>query len=116
MVIDTIADDCWLAIITYRGATNPISVGGAVGFPDRSRDRDICQNRRIKSAALNAPTDIAVTFVDYFDPKNRDVQRFDPLTAETQMLIEEAERVASAPVSLVSVGVSHRAVLDRRSW
>jgi adenylosuccinate synthase len=69
-----------------------------------------------KSAALNAPTDIAVTFVDYLDPRNRDVRRFDQLTAETQMFIEEVERVANAPASLVSVGFSHRAVLDRRSW
>jgi adenylosuccinate synthase len=69
-----------------------------------------------KSAALNAPTDIAVTFVDYLDLKNRDVRRFDQLTADTQMFIEEIERVANAPVSLASVGFGHRAVLDRRSW
>jgi hypothetical protein len=38
------------------------------------------------------------------------------VAAETQMLIEEVKRVANAPVSLLSVGFSHRAVLDRRSW
>jgi adenylosuccinate synthase len=69
-----------------------------------------------RSAALNGPTDIAITFADYVDPRNHDVRRFDQLTAETQMFIEEVERVANAPVSLVSVGFSHRAVLDRRSW
>ncbi len=69
-----------------------------------------------RSAALNSPTDIAITFADYLDPKNRDVRRFDQLTEDTQMFIEEVERVANAPVSLVSVGFSHRAVLDRRSW
>src|SRR5258708_40369956 len=49
-----------------------------------------------KSAALNAPTDVAVSFVDYLDPQNRDVRRFDQLTRDSQMFIEEVERVANA--------------------
>ncbi len=40
----------------------------------------------------------------------------DQLTTKTQMLIEEVERVANAPVSLASVGFNHTTLLDRRSW
>jgi adenylosuccinate synthase len=69
-----------------------------------------------RSAVLNSPTDIALTFVDYLAPANRDVHRFDQLTEDSLRFIAEVERVANAPVSLVSVGFSHRAVLDRRSW
>ncbi len=69
-----------------------------------------------RSAALNAPTDVALTFADYLSLDNRKGRRFDQLTAETRMFIQEVQRVANAPVSLVSVGFDHRAVIDRRSW
>lgn len=69
-----------------------------------------------RSAALKAPTDIALTFADYIRIENRDARWFDQLTQDTLMFIQEVERVANAPASLVSVGFNHRAVLDRRSW
>lgn len=69
-----------------------------------------------KSSSLNAPTDIALTFVDYLDAKNRDARRFDQLTDETIRFIEEVERVAFAPVSLISTRFHHRSIIDRRNW
>jgi adenylosuccinate synthase len=69
-----------------------------------------------RSASLNAPTDIALTFADYLDVTNREARRFDQLTQPTLLFIHEAERVAGAPISLVSVGFNHRAVLDHRYW
>ncbi|WP_257461545.1 adenylosuccinate synthetase [Archangium lipolyticum] len=69
-----------------------------------------------KAASLNAPTDVALTFVDYLSAKNRDARRFDQLTGEALRLIEGIERVTGAPVSLVSTRFHSRSILDRRVW
>jgi adenylosuccinate synthase len=69
-----------------------------------------------RAASLNGATDIALTFVDYLDIKNRDARRFDQLKPETIRFIEEVERVACAPVSLISTRFHLRSVIDRRSW
>jgi len=71
-----------------------------------------------KAASLNAPTDIALTFVDYISSENIKARRFEQLTRETIHFIEEVERVASAPVSLISTRFKHgnRSIIDRRAW
>jgi adenylosuccinate synthase len=69
-----------------------------------------------RAARINGATDIALTFVDYLDIRNRDARRFDQLQQETIYFIEEVERVAGAPVSLISTRFDVRSVIDRRSW
>jgi adenylosuccinate synthase len=69
-----------------------------------------------RSASLNAPTDIAVTFADYLGRTNRNARRFDQLTPESIRFLEEVERVATAPVSLISARFHSRGVIDRRAW
>jgi adenylosuccinate synthase len=69
-----------------------------------------------RSTFLNGPTDIALTFVDYLDIKNRDAFRFEQLTPETLRFVEEVERVSGVPVSLISTNFSWRNVIDRRAW
>ncbi|MCI0426409.1 MAG: adenylosuccinate synthetase [Nitrospiraceae bacterium] len=67
-----------------------------------------------KAASLNAPTDIALTFVDYLSIENRKARRFDQLLPESILYIEEIERVSGAPVSLISCEFGW--VIDRRAW
>lgn len=70
-----------------------------------------------RSALINAPTDIALTFVDYIDKDNAAARRFEQLTEETLYFIEEVERVTGAPVTLISTRFHpHRSIIDRRSW
>jgi adenylosuccinate synthase len=69
-----------------------------------------------RAASLNGPTDIAMTFVDYLARKNRDARRYDQLTTETIRFIEEIERVAAAPASLITVRFDYRSIIDRRAW
>jgi len=69
-----------------------------------------------RASALNGPTDIALTFVDYLSAENAEARRFDQLTDDTIRFIEEVENVAAAPVSLLSVGFHTRSIIDRRSW
>ena len=47
-----------------------------------------------QACALNAPTDIVLTFADYIDAKNQSARRFEQLTQDTIKFIEELERVA----------------------
>lgn len=69
-----------------------------------------------RAAELNGATDIALTFADYLDSANRDARRYEQLSAETLRFIEEVERVAQAPVSLVTTRFDIRGVIDRRRW
>lgn len=69
-----------------------------------------------RAASLNGPTDIALTFVDYFTIKNRNARRFEQLSESTIQFIAEVERVASAPVSLIATRFHFRSIIDRRLW
>lgn len=77
-----------------------------------------------KACALNAPTDIVLTFADYLEGENRKARRFEQLGRETIEFVEELERVAQAPVSLINTRFPRepdgtgdlRSVIDRRNW
>src|SRR5260370_18861658 len=69
-----------------------------------------------KAATLNAPSDIALTFVDYIIKRNERARRLEQLSDETIRFVEEIERVASAPVSLIATRFHSRSIIDRRSW
>jgi adenylosuccinate synthase len=69
-----------------------------------------------KAAAINGPTDIAVTFADYIEKANEEARRYEQLTPPTIRFVEEVEHVAAAPVSLISTRFDFRSIIDRRSW
>ena len=70
----------------------------------------------LNSVTLNGPTDIALTFTDYIDHKNADARRFEQLSSDTIRFIQEIERVAACPVSLITTRFHQRSIIDRRSW
>lgn len=76
-----------------------------------------------KACALNAPTDIVLTFADYLKSTNSQARRFEQLDPETIKFVEELERVSQAPVSLINTRFSRdpnasdlRSLIDRRNW
>lgn len=76
-----------------------------------------------KACALNAPTDIVLTFADYLKSANSKARRFEQLDAETIKFVEELERVSQAPVSLINTRFPRdpntsdlRSLIDRRNW
>ena len=69
-----------------------------------------------RSVQLNGPTDIALTFVDYFTVNNRKAYRFEQLDEQTIRFVEEVERVSGRPVTLLSTAFDWRNVIDRRAW
>ncbi|CAG9179968.1 Adenylosuccinate synthetase, organellar chromatophore [Cupriavidus laharis] len=82
--------------------------------PRRIAEFDWAQFRR--SLILNAPTDIALTFADYFGVDNRKAYRYEQLTTDTLRFIEEAEKVGGVPVSMISTAFNDRNIIDRRMW
>jgi len=68
------------------------------------------------SATLNGPTDVALTFVDYVSKTNRSARRFEQLSNDAIGMVAEVETVASARVSLISVGPQPSNIIDRRTW
>jgi adenylosuccinate synthase len=89
-------------------------VGTISGNKRRMAEFDWEQLRR--SAVLNGATDVALTFADYITAENRNARRFDQLSIETKEFIAEVERVANAPVSLISTRFHRFGVIDRRTW
>ena len=69
-----------------------------------------------KAASLNGPTDIALTFADYLAKSNQHARRFEQLDHATIRFVEEVEKVAASPVSLISVRFAYRSIIDRRAW
>jgi adenylosuccinate synthase len=69
-----------------------------------------------KACSLNGPTDIALSFADYLNVENKNARRFEQLDTPTIRFIEELERVAGAPVSLISTRFHARSIIDRRMW
>jgi len=69
-----------------------------------------------KASAVNGPTDVALTFADYLHKCNEDARRFEQLDRDDIQFIEQVERVAAAPVSLISTRFDFRSIIDRRKW
>ncbi len=108
----------WETIATRSGldveAITSVEKGSVSGNLRRVGEFDWALLRR--TAFLNGATDIGLTFVDYLSSKNRDAERFEQLQAETIRFVEEVERVAAAPVTLISTRFDSRSIIDRRKW
>ena len=97
-----------------RGSLRRVEKGSVSGKLRRVAEFDWTLLKR--SCQLNGPTDIAMSFVDYLSTQNTLARRFEQLTDETIQFIEEVERVAAAPVSLISTRFHVRSIIDRRAW
>lgn len=97
-----------------QGSLEPIEVTSTTGRRRRVSEFDWDLLRQ--ASWINGPTDVALTFVDYLQGSNQNARRFDQLDANTIRFIEEVERVARAPVSLISTRFHTRSIIDRRAW
>jgi adenylosuccinate synthase len=89
-------------------------VGSVSHRPRRVAEFDWAQLRR--SMLLNGPTDICLTFADYFGIDNRKAYRYEQLNDDTLRFIEEMEKVSGVPVSMISTAFNERNIIDRRMW
>lgn len=118
--------------------TDFLSIGAEAGLPgaelvQNEKTSTTKRNRRVgwfeweqfrQACSLNAPTDIVLAFADYVEAVNREARRFESLSQKTIKFIEELERVAQAPVSLINTRFPRgdevqgdiRTIIDRRNW
>ncbi len=126
-VSGTLKNETSFEVISQKAGLVPEEVIGAEITSTTKRKRRVgwfewAEFRR--ACNLNAPTDIVLTFVDYLDVKNTQARRFDQLADDTIKFIEEVERVAQAPVSLINTRFPQkdadfedlRSIIDRRNW
>jgi adenylosuccinate synthase len=67
----------------------------------------------VKSCQLNAPTSVALTFVDYLSPADEGVEDFPSLSRDAKRMVHYVESLARAPVSLIGTGGNPWRVIDR---
>jgi adenylosuccinate synthase len=76
-------------------------VGTISGNTRRMAEFDWARFRQ--AIVLNGATEIALTFADYLDVRNRQATCYADLSPDTRAMIERLERVSGVPVTLVSV-------------
>jgi adenylosuccinate synthase len=68
-----------------------------------------------RSLKLNMPSDIALTFLDYFSISNRG-KRYEELDLPSKRFIGEVESRSKVPVSILSTQFGPAGIIDRRNW
>jgi adenylosuccinate synthase len=67
----------------------------------------------LRAITLNAPTDLAITFLDYISPADEGKESFDELSDSSKSFIEYVEALTEVPVTLCGTGGAHWSVIDR---
>ena len=114
-----LAQEISWATVAKRSGINPNQFGRTERTSTTNRRRRVGEFDWVllrKAATLNGPTDIALTFADYLKKDNEHARRYEQLAEETIRFIEEVERVAAAPASLISTRFDFRSIIDRRTW
>lgn len=95
-------------------AIGKTEVGTISGKKRRMGEFDWEQVRR--AAVINGATNIALTFADYIDARNKSAAEYGQLTEETRSFVEEVEQVTGAKVSLITKDFGKDAVVIDRGW
>ncbi len=67
-----------------------------------------------KAAQLNSASQIALTCIDYLDPRNKGVREYDRLTDDAKAFITEVEEKVGIPITLISTGPDLADTIDLR--
>jgi len=66
------------------------------------------------AAMLNSASQIALTCIDYLDPKCRGVRSYGELSEKAKSFVEEVERRVGVPVTIISTGPEVEETIDLR--
>ncbi|MEK9157139.1 MAG: adenylosuccinate synthetase, partial [Patescibacteria group bacterium] len=67
-----------------------------------------------RAILLNRPTQIALQFLNYLFPQDKDKSSWEDLSNEAQSYIENLERELRVPITLIGTGEEFSAMIDRR--
>jgi adenylosuccinate synthase len=103
----------WATVTRESGSPKPIAEYTTV--TGRLRRVGRFDMRAVEAAAqLNGATQIALTFVDYLDARNRNVLQYEHLSRNTHELVDALEASTQVPVTLLSTGSETSAMIVRR--
>lgn len=139
MLADVGLPPAWVDEIIMVARTFPIRVAGNSGPLENEVDWDYISKRLgretverttvtkkvrrigewdealfLSAVHKNAPTQIALTFVDYLDAADEAVDKFDNLTPGSRAFIRNVEESAGCPVAFVGTGGKQWTLIDRR--
>ena len=103
----------WEDVTDRSGAVDTISERTTVTNKLR-RVFEFSEDDFLKSLELNDPTQIAVTFADYWDALDYGKTRFTHLSPKTRQHIRELEGLAGVPVTIIKTGPKPEHVIDLR--
>jgi adenylosuccinate synthase len=71
-----------------------------------------------KAITLNAPTHLAITFLDYINPNDEGVDEFEKLSKESRMFLERIENRWNTPIAFLGTGGPNWKVINHEvpSW
>jgi adenylosuccinate synthase len=69
----------------------------------------------VRAVLLNRPSQIALTFIDYINAKDRGKIKYRDLSKQSKEYINKVENILQIPVTLISTGPLERDIIDRRS-
>lgn len=67
----------------------------------------------LRAITLNAPTDLAITFLDYIAPEDEGKESYHSLSDTSKRFIEYVENLTELPVTLLGTGGEHWHVIER---
>lgn len=89
----------------------PSSIGGV----PRRKARKINSELLKEACDINGATEIALTFVDHFDPEMDGVTDRDLITDKTWDLIDEIELLTGVPVTILNTGKVYNNIINLKS-
>ena len=98
-----------LCIVEYSSITDPES--GRRKIRRKAKGLDYSLLNRI--IMLNGANQIALTFVEHYDPEVRDATRWSQLTPKVKHLVQEIERITGVEVTLINTGKQWSSILSK---
>jgi adenylosuccinate synthase len=68
-----------------------------------------------KAVKVNGATQIALTFLDHYDSDCTNVKEYKNLTIKCRKFIDDVERKANVPVTLLNTGKAYNCLIDLMS-
>lgn len=89
-----------LDIVEYSSINDPKTGKPQIRRKTKGIDWDLLK----RVAIINGPTQIALTFVEHFDPEMKNVTHRSEVTEKVKGLIRKVEKVTGAPVTMINTG------------
>jgi adenylosuccinate synthase len=96
------------AEIKKRGLIEYSSIGGVV----RRKSEGIDWKLLMSSIRRNEPTEIALTFLDHFDPQVNGITDVKLITDRVWKLVEKVQKETGVPVTILETGKTYNCLLD----